>query len=112
MRYHSLLSGKPLCEFTPQEYRAFVIAMFKMRTKRKAPSKKKPFVAKRLKSGKLSLKMNRDPGWLSRLEMDELSKNLSIPLNEIYNAMLEKNVIISTAEEQKRIAAMIRDLPW
>lgn len=90
-----LLSGKPISEFSPEEYRAYVRSQYKKFERKKSVAKKKPlrpFIAKRTKTGKLQLKVNRTPKTLTALEMNEISLATQIPLNEIFLKMKKLGV--------------------
>lgn len=77
-----LLSGKPLSEFTPESFKAHVRSLY-LKPEKKA-STKKPFIYRRTKTGKLSLKVNRDPKWLTQAELDLITKETGIPANEVF----------------------------
>lgn len=105
------LLSRAIDSFSPAEYREFIRSLYKKWERRKpraAVSKKKPFIAKRTKTGKLQLKVNRDPRWLSEEEMQQISEATQIPLNEIFLKMQKDGVVVSDAEAQRTAA----ELPW
>lgn len=112
-----LLSGKPLCQFTPAEYKAHVIALFFKREKKKRAGggkKAKGYAWSVTKKGSLVVRVNRNPRWLSREEIDGIARDSGKPLNEVWLKVTQnKNpILISTEAEQKQIAQILADLPW
>jgi hypothetical protein len=95
-----LLSQKPLDEFSPEDYHAYVRSMFnkppkKERTVRiKKP--KPPFVWSLTPKGALSLRFNRKPKYLTALELNQISFESGFPLDEVTAKAAKLKVEITT----------------
>lgn len=115
----ALLSAKPFDEFSPSEYKQYVRDLYRKRAmKRKTPSvrikkARPPYSARLSKKGNLTLRVNRSPKWLTREEVDQIAKDLSLPLNEVWVYVMKKRketIRISTQEEEDRIAGELKGL--
>lgn len=72
-RFIPLLSGKAFEEFTPSEFKAHVISLYhKPEPKRAKPKEKKPYTFHVNKKGTLSLRINREPKWLTAQEIESI----------------------------------------
>jgi len=113
-----LLSGRPLESFSAEEFKAYVRSM-KNEPIRKTPKirlkkQKPPFEAKLTKTGKLSLKVNRDPKWLSAEEVDSIAHYIGWTKAQTWVAVCDKKrgVKISTKEAEERISESVAAIPW
>jgi hypothetical protein len=93
MSWIKLLSPKELLQFQPSEFKEYVRSL-KGEPKRRTPTikikpPKPPFVWKITKTGKISVKVNREPKWLSREEIAQI-----------------------TLEEQDKIITTLSEIPW
>lgn len=110
-----LLSGKPLSEFLAAEFRAYVISLYRKYVARKAAVKKPklPWLASRNKKGTLSIRVRRDPKWLTHEELDSISVAHSIPANELFIRVQKSGIAVvrdeSTGAQLTQFAA---DMPW
>lgn len=107
-----LLSEKPLCDCSPEEYHQYVKSLYFKEPPKKTPSRAKPFIAKLTKNGRLSLQIRRNPPWLSEEEMRAIEEKTGKPLNEIFIALKEKGGVISTQGEQDEIRRKTEEIPW
>ena len=112
-----LLSIKPLCMWTPEDFKTYVRSLyFKRNGKSKTIKLKKPFTFRLNAKGSLVLQVNREPKWLSREEVDSIAAATGLPLNDVWVKVLKKKVknpiTISTEEEQRAIKARLADIPW
>lgn len=111
-----LLSKKPLCMFTPEEFKAYVRSLFFKRTPRKATPKKKRLrdlkvTVRRLKSGKITVRTKRNPKYVTTHEYVELAKLHAE--NELFIALREAEVnIYETHELAEQIQRDVAELPW
>lgn len=102
-----LLSGKPLCRFTPEEYKTHVKALYFKRAPKKSVAKKKRLrdymvKVKRLKKGTLSVTTTRNPKYVTAEEYDKLS--LEFRENELFIAIKAAGVkILSSHEEAEKM---------
>jgi len=91
-----LLSGRPLVAFTPSEFKAHVRSLYHKKEPRKAaPKVKSPFKWSRTKTGKLSIKVSRDPKSLTDTEMSQIARESTTPLNEIFLYMKKKKITLT-----------------
>ena len=91
-----LLSGFPLADFTPEAFKAHVRSLYHKKEPRKAaPKVKPPFKWSRTKTGKLSIKVNRDPKSLTDAEMSQIARESTAPLNEIFLHMKKKKIALT-----------------
>lgn len=81
--YIPLLSGKPLESFTPEEFKAHVEALY---FKRKSSVKKKTVkdlvVKVSSKTGVISIKINRDPKWVTESELRALFEEAKVEIRD------------------------------
>ena len=115
----ALLSAKPFDEFSPDEYKQYVRDLYRKRNmKRKTPSirlkkAKPPYSARLSKKGNLTLRVDRSPKWLTREEVDQIAKNLSLPLNVVWVYVMKKRkepIRISTQAEEDLLAEQLKAL--
>lgn len=109
-----LLSGKAIDYFSPEEFKAHVRAL-----KIEPPPKKireikirPPFVIGKTPKGKLSLKINRKPKWLSEEEMKQISRDSGEPLSELFLKMKRQKIRISTLDDETKIKLEIDSIPF
>lgn len=114
-----LLSRKPLCLFTPEEFKLHVRSLFWKPPKRKSKTKKKPrapFLWRKNPKGTLLLKFNRD--WVSEEDLHLIARESGTPLNEVWiktfhpKSKKAKVPRLSTADAEKKIDGEIANLPW
>jgi len=112
-----LLSGKPLGEFTPGEFKEHVRGLFRKKPP-KAGGKGKKRLRDRsvkgriLKSGKISVTTTRDPKYVSPEEFSALSKTLERGENEIFLAVRKGGLQILNHEEAEEIRKRIGEIPF
>jgi hypothetical protein len=84
---YPLLSVKPLDEWTPDEYKEFIKAMYNKPAKKervvRIKKPKPPFVWSLTPKGALSLRFNRKPKYLTALELNQISFESGFPLDEV-----------------------------
>lgn len=108
-----LLSGKDFVEFSPLEFKEYIRSLFFKKEPRKAaPKKKKEFSWTRNKKGTFSLRVRREPKWLSEEEMNSISAESGVPLSEIFIKMQEKDIIISTQSRADEIKLELDSIPF
>jgi hypothetical protein len=113
-----LLGPRPFSDFTPEEYKTYVRSLYEKAAKKektiKLKKKQEPFVWKLTPKGNLSLKVNRDPKWLSREEIEQIVRESKLPANEVWLKVLDKrsSIRISSQEEEFRIARELAEIPW
>lgn len=109
-----LLSGKPLCDYTPEDFRTYVRSLYAKRVARtRAGGKPKaPTIALSLtKKGTVSVKVRRRPKWISRAEVTALetegyaNTERRIYANEIFLALKRLKVAVVTDAEANTIIA-------
>jgi len=81
-----LLSPKPFTEFTPQEFRDYVISLHK------APPKKRDFTVRLNKKGTIVLRINREPKFLLRSEVDEMARELGLSLQLTWSEVAKRKI--------------------
>lgn len=69
-----LLSKKALAEYTPEEYKAYIESLYQ-EPERAAPPKE--VSASLNKKGTLTIRINRDPKYITSKEVDALAEELS-----------------------------------
>lgn len=112
-----LLSGKPIEEFSPEEYKVHVRGLFAERMKRKgtAPKKKKlkdkKVTIKLTKKGGLLIRTKRDPKYFTAEELTAGSAATGLPESEIFIALKSRGYIQATHNEAEAIKKEINDLP-
>lgn len=110
-----LLSGKPLCKWTPSEYKLYVKSLYKLPRKKKTTVKvQKPYSWRVTAKRKISIRMYRETKWLSREEVDAIVSESGLPANEVWLYVLDKKrgFRISTQEDEERIAQELSDIPF
>lgn len=107
---------KPLCEWTPEDFKQHVRGLYKLR-KIKKPAAKKRFLrdlkvtVRRLKRKGLSAKTKRDPKYVTRAEYEALAK--THPENELFIALKAAEIhIYETHDEAERIRKEREEMPW
>lgn len=108
-----LLSGRPLSDFTPPDYKEYVRSLYKERRVRaRAAAKKKPYklTVRRLKKGALSVTTKRNPAYITPEEYAEWTK--TFPENELFIALRAKGVVVATLEEVDEIRRNVKEIPW
>lgn len=70
-----LLSQKPLCDYTPEDYKLYIRSLYYKRPARKTKTirikpPKPPYVWKLTPKGNITLKVNRSPKTLTSAEVD------------------------------------------
>lgn len=115
MSFVPLLSAKPLEQWAPEEYKTYVRSLYHKRTPRRATKKikvVKTVIWSLTKKGNLSIRIRREPKWLTREEIDLIAEESGKPANEVWLKVTAKKsgIKVSTAEEEKRIAEDLRDL--
>jgi hypothetical protein len=106
------LLGRPIREHTPEEFKAYVKGLHKVRLKKKSRTVKRyKLSVKKLKSGKISIKTKRSPPYITRAEYLEALKTVSE--NELFIALKENSIHIHTDHlEADRVASEIKEIPW
>lgn len=112
-----LLSGRPLSEFSPSEYKLYVTGLyFKREPKKSAPKKKKmselKVTARVLKSGKVSITTKRGIKYVTEEEAKEIEAKVARPANEVFLCLKAANFIISTHGEAERIRGELNAIPF
>ena len=102
-----LLSKKPLCQWTPSEYKQYVRSLYYVRPKRKAKRKPLlPFRWRKSSKGTLILKFNRD--WVSEDDLKLIARESDTPYAEVWikafhpKSKTARKPRLSTAEEEAR----------
>lgn len=117
------IAPKPFNEYTPHEYREYIRSLkqiyvaeqdIKKEIRKLAQVKKSTSPVKDV-SFRINLKgtpiitiRNRSPKWISREEIDILARHHSFPMNRMWLLVKDKQITISDAIIQKRIA----EIPW
>jgi hypothetical protein len=80
-----LLSGKDVSEFTPEEYKEHINSLYYRKVKKVSQfkPKKKELIFRLTKTGKLSMKVNREPKWISVEELRVISLTTGFPFESI-----------------------------
>jgi len=101
------LLTKPLCEFTPEDYRTYVRGL-----KIEPPAKKvravklKKHVTWKITEKKklLSVKVTREPKWITHVEMEKIAEESRRPLEEVMlRARAAGAVIVGTEDEGREL---------
>jgi hypothetical protein len=117
MSYEGPLLSKSLAEFTPEEYKAYIVSLYHKREPRKATPKKKRLrdlkvSARRLKNGKISIKTKRVPKYLTEGEVLSIRELLAIPANELFIILRENEILTASHDEAEKIAQTIKEIPF
>lgn len=112
-----LISKKPFCEFSPEEYTDFVRSMYSLRTKGRAkPASPAPGLSvNRTKKGTLSVRRSKARAfeYVTMREIAELAKALPASQADIWNMFkLKKYIIAKDRLEAERIYAETKEIPW
>ncbi len=102
-----LLSEKPLCDFTPADFRTYVRALYHKREPKRAAGKvAAPTVSWSLtKKGALTVKVRRKPKWIGPAERLALEKETyacaerRIYANEVFLALKRLKIEVLTEEQ-------------
>jgi hypothetical protein len=115
----TLISGKPVSEFSPDEYYAAVTAMYEQRTRasRTKPQSHAPgLTLSRTKKGALSVRRSaktRAFAYVTLAEVTALAKALSATQAEVWTFFkLKKYIIAKDRMEAERIYSEINEIPW
>lgn len=106
-----LLSLKPLEDFSPEEYKNYTRSL-QQQKKTKPIKLKLPFTIGRTKKGSIQIRVNRKPKWLSDIEMKSISREYSIPLNELFLRLKKSKIKISTLEDELKIKLEVSEIPF
>lgn len=114
-----VLAPKPLSEFSPEEFKAYVISLHGTRTKASKP-KSNGLSAYRRKNGKLVVICRRDWKWILESEMEQLSTMHAAPLNELFIYLKEQGFTILKDEKEaqeiqeqvQEIREHLKETPW
>lgn len=101
MKQEPMIAPLAFQEHTPESWIAFVRSL-KIEPARKVET---PPKAKRTKKGKVSLTLprGREPKWILFFELETLSRETGIPMNELYNEAKKKELmIIKTALKKEK----------
>lgn len=117
LRSTLLLSPKSLEEYSPDEFREYVRSLYAERKKKvaagKAPSKTPGLTLRQSKTGTWILTSRRPEKYVLRSEIDYLSAEKKIPLNELWLLFREKGyAIYASQEEYEDIKKFKEDIPW
>ena len=99
----ALISQIPFESHTPESWMSFVkgLKVITPESEKKERKKAPPYVASLSeKTGKLCIRFHKDrKKWLLRNEVDTIAKDLSLPLNEVWNeVMIKKKIKIYDSE--------------
>lgn len=86
-----LLSSKPMCDFTPEEFKLMVRSLY---YKPEAKKPKAPFSWRLTPKGKLTLRVSRRPKVLIRKEIEQIEKESGRTEPEIFAAMERLKIIL------------------
>lgn len=110
------LLGKPLRQFTPEDFKIYIRGLYNKPAKKtktiKLKKQKPPFSWSLTKKGNLSLKVNRTPKWLSREEIDQITKESGRPANEVFLKIKKMKIEVSKQEEQDLVVRTLSEIPW
>lgn len=110
------LLGKPLSQYTPEDFKTYIRGLYNKPAKKtktiKLKKQKPPFAWSLTKKGNLSLKINRTPKWLSREEIDLITKESGKPANEVFLKIKKMKIEISIQVEQDLVKQTLSELPW
>ena len=87
-----LLSGKSLDEFTPEQFKEYVNSMYHKPEPKKSTKPKKELTWTVNLKGTLSIRIHRDPKWITSDEILTISTDTGKPYAEVH-ANLEKRKI-------------------
>lgn len=110
-----LLSGKPLSEFTPEEYKAYVKSLYHKRVKKKSAPKKKRLrdykvSVRSLKKG-LKATTKREPKYLTKEELAKFAETFRE--NELFIALKAAEIhIYPDHETAEQIVRDNKENPW
>lgn len=106
-----LLSGCPLSQMTPAEFKHHVRGLYhKPEPKRKEPVR--TVLPKLTAKGNVSLLIRRKPQWISREEIAQAAKELGRPESEIWLYVGKKKIRVSDAKTEGEITADLSSIPW
>lgn len=109
LEFVPLLAKKSIWSYTAEDFRLAVIALYTKREPRKGTPKKKRLrdykvLARILKGkGNVSIKTKRDPKYVTEEEFREICKTLGRAENEVYVALRESGIRVTTHEEAEQI---------
>lgn len=102
-RFIPLLSPKSLGEFTPEEFHAYVRSLNYVKPKKskvkgvKAPPKEVTWSI--TKKGTLTVRIKRDPKWLTREEVETIARDSGKPLNQVWLKLVGPKGVAKLAEK-------------
>lgn len=107
-----LLSGKPLVEFTPEEYHLYIRSLYRKKEVKKVEKRLRDYVitVKRTKKGKLSVITKRDPKYITEEEFKSFST--LAPENELFIFLRGKGILLMSHDEAEGIKKNKADIPW
>jgi len=85
-----LLAPKPIAEFTPEDYMAYVESLYIDWRKPKVP--KREFLASRTKKGTIVIRISRKPKWITRAEIDVLAGEMGLPKSEMFLLVCKRKI--------------------
>ena len=89
MTFIPLLSPKPFADFTPEEYKAYVVSLYQAPP---APPPKADYTASVNKKGTLTLRINRVPKFLTFSEALDIAKGFVLPYQDVVMLLKKKKI--------------------
>jgi hypothetical protein len=91
-----LLSPKSFDAFTAEEFHAYIKSLNKPKeyVSTKKDQRELKVRVKRKKDGSLSIVTKRSPPYVTEKELQELSKDSTVPINELYIALIDRTFSI------------------
>jgi len=104
----TLLSKKPMCDFTPAEYKEYIRTLYLKRPPKKSAKAikiKRAFSWLVNKKGTLSIKVNRTPKTLTHAEVDLIAKESGKDPREVWLKVMrpKSGITVVRAEAQQSI---------
>lgn len=113
------LISKPMNQFTPEEYHAYVSGMYELRTKKTSAKPSSGVsglnVSRTKKSGALSIRRTkvRAFNYVTMAEIQKLANHAKCSQADLWNLFKKKDYIIAVSRmEAEQIYARIKEIPW
>ncbi len=109
-----LLAPRPFADFSVAEFRQYVVSLYAKRIRKAAKTKKPPkeYSVTKTKKGNLSIRVKREPKWLSRSELEAEALRLDFPLNLLWLAVKERKILVCEASEAATMKENLESFPW
>ena len=96
---YPLLSPKPFADFSPAEYKAYVVSFYKEPPKAAPPAEYSVSVNAK---GNPVIRVRREPKWLTSGEVSELAEEAGLTLQQMWSAVLSRKIEIKVPRREHK----------